>query len=404
MPDRPIVSPAQPGILSGIRVLDLGRMLSGPYCTMMFADHGAEVIKIEDQGGDTSRSNGPFRSDDTDREWAGYFVSLNRNKKSVVLDLKSAKGKQALLDLVKTADVLFENFRPGVMERLGLGYEILAGHNPKLVYATIRGFGDPRSGKSPYNGWPSYDVVAQAMGGLTGITGPDAAHPTKAGPGIGDIFSGALMAFGILAALRHAEKTGQGQFVDIAMYDAVLSLCERIVYQHDFDGSVPEPEGNGHPLLAPFGMFATSDGHVALGIVDDRFWQTLTEIMGQPKLATDDRFLTKTSRSKNSATVNRIVEGWTLQHSKLELTELLGGKVPFGPVNDVADIYADPHVAARNMIETVPHADADQRGWKVAANPLRFGQTPAPMCDSPPRLNEHYEEVLGPLSDPVDDD
>lgn len=396
--DRPL------GVLSGVRVLDLGRMLSGPYCTMMLADHGAEVIKVEDVAGDTSRSNGPFRADDDKHEWAGYFVSLNRNKKSIALDLKSEAGKQTLIDLAKTADVLFENFRPGVMERFGLGYEVLAEHNPKLVYAAIRGFGDPRTGESPYNAWPSYDVVAQAMGGLAGITGPAPDNPLKTGPGIGDILSGALTAFGIVAALRHAEATGEGQFVDVAMYDAVLSLCERIIYQHDFDGTVPKQEGNGHPLLAPFGMFAASDGHVALGIVDDRFWQVLTDIMGQPKLGKDERFNSKIGRSANSEIVNRIVEGWTLQHSKRELTELLGGKVPFGPVNDVRDIFADPHVAARSMIATVPHADPGVEGWRVAANPVRFSRTPAPPFRSPPRLNENVEQVLALISSSIQPD
>ena len=205
------------GILKGIRVLDLSRMLSGPYCTMMLADHGAEVIKIEAPGGDTSRGNGPFRDDDPGHDWAGYFVSLNRSKKSVMLDLKSPQGKAAFRTLVRSADVVVENFRPGVMERLDLAYESLAEINPRLVYAAIRGFGDPRSGASPYGLWPSYDVVAQAMGGLISITGPDARTPIKTGPGIGDIFAGMMMSFGILAALRAAEATGRGQFVDVAM-------------------------------------------------------------------------------------------------------------------------------------------------------------------------------------------
>ncbi|MCB2122189.1 MAG: CoA transferase, partial [Rhodobacteraceae bacterium] len=162
------------GILNGIRVLDLSRMLSGPYCTMMLADHGAEVIKIEDRLGDTSRQNGPFRDDDPTHDWAGYYVSLNRSKKSVQLDLKTSEGKAAFRALAATADVVVENFRPGVMERLGLSYESLAEANPRLVYAAIRGFGDPRSGESPYQDWPAYDVVAQAMGGLVALTGPDA--------------------------------------------------------------------------------------------------------------------------------------------------------------------------------------------------------------------------------------
>ena len=278
------------GILAGIRVLDLTRMLSGPYCTMMLADHGAEVIKIESTAGDTSRGNGPWREDDPQREWAGYFVSLNRSKRSVSLDLKTDEGKAAFRALAATADVVVENFRPGVMERLGLSYESLSEANPALVYAAIRGFGDPRGGKSPYSDWPAYDVVAQAMGGLMAITGPDAATPTKVGPGVGDIFSGLMMAFGIMAALRHAEARGEGQFVDLAMYDAVLSLCERAVYLHDMTGDVPGPEGNGHPFLAPFGLFPASDGSVAVGIVDDAFWGKLARAMDRPELADDPRF------------------------------------------------------------------------------------------------------------------
>lgn len=209
----------QSGILKGIRILDFSRMLSGPYCTMMLADHGAEVIKIESPDGDTSRTNGPYRGDDANREWAGYFVSLNRNKKSIMLDLKSDAAKAEIRALAGSAQVVVENFRPGVMERLGLSYEELAEINPALVYAAIRGFGDPRSGKSPYVDWPSYDVVAQAMGGLMSMTGQDRDHPMKTGPGIGDVFAGMMMAFAIVAAVRHAEKTGAGQFVDIGMYD-----------------------------------------------------------------------------------------------------------------------------------------------------------------------------------------
>ena len=176
-------------ILKGLRVIDLSRMLSGPYCTMHLADHGAEVIKIESSSGDTSRGNGPFREDDTDQDWAGYFISLNRGKKSIQIDLKSDLGRTQFRALAATADVIVENFRPGVMDRLGLAYEMLAADNPRLVYAAIRGYGDPRSGKSPYADWPSYDVVAQAIGGLMSITGADANSPTKTGPGVGDIFA-----------------------------------------------------------------------------------------------------------------------------------------------------------------------------------------------------------------------
>ena len=377
------------GILAGVRVLDLSRMLSGPYATMMMADHGAEVIKIEDATGDTSRANGPFRADDPGHDWAGYFVSLNRSKKSLRVDLKSAEGKATLRNLVRTADVLVENFRPDVMERLGLSYESLAAINPRLVYAAIRGFGDPRTGESPYANWPAYDVVAQAMGGVISVTGPDLDHPTKVGPGIGDIFAGSLAAFGILAALREAEATGQGQFLDVAMYDAMLSLCERLVYQHDFDGTVPAPEGNGHPLLAPFGLYPAKDGMVAIGVVDDAFWRSLAQVMGRPELATDPAFTTRAARKVNMAQVNALVSDWTSGLTKGELTERLGGLIPFGPANDIAAIFADPHVASRGMIATIPHAESGKRPWRVAATPLRFAAHPAPAPLAPPRLDEH---------------
>ena len=384
------------GILAGIRVLDLTRMLSGPYCTMMLADHGAEVIKIESTAGDTSRGNGPWREDDPQREWAGYFVSLNRSKRSVSLDLKTDEGKAAFRALAATADVVVENFRPGVMERLGLSYESLSEANPALVYAAIRGFGDPRGGKSPYSDWPAYDVVAQAMGGLMAITGPDAATPTKVGPGVGDIFSGLMMAFGIMAALRHAEARGEGQFVDLAMYDAVLSLCERAVYLHDMTGDVPGPEGNGHPFLAPFGLFPASDGSVAVGIVDDAFWGKLARAMDRPELADDPRFATRAARAENRHALDALIAGWTATLSKGNLTEKLGGIVPFGPMNTIADIAADPHVAARGMLAQVPHPDGE-KPWTVAANPLKFSAAPTPPPVTPPRIGEHTEAYLAEM-------
>jgi len=387
-------STSEAGILKGLRVLDLSRMLSGPYCTMMLADHGAEVIKIESAGGDTSRNNGPFRDDDPDHEWAGYFVSLNRSKKSVQLDLKTSEGKAAFRALAATADVIVENFRPGVMERLGLSYESLAETNPRLVYAAIRGFGDPRSGESPYANWPSYDVVAQAMGGIMGLTGPDAQTPTKVGPGIGDVFAGLMMCFGIMAALRVAEATGKGQFVDVAMYDAMISLCERAVYLHDFDGSVPGPEGNDHPFLAPFGLFPAKDGDVAIGIVDDAFWRALTKAMELHELGNDARYTTRSARSANSKELNAMVSGWTKSFTKAELSQKLGGVIPFGPLNTIADIVADPHTSAREMLVDVPHPDPNARPWKVAANPLRFSASPLPAPKTPPQIGADNDEFL----------
>jgi crotonobetainyl-CoA:carnitine CoA-transferase CaiB-like acyl-CoA transferase/flavin reductase (DIM6/NTAB) family NADH-FMN oxidoreductase RutF len=382
------------GILSGVRVLDLTRMLSGPYSTMVLADHGAEVIKIEDENGDTSRFNGPYEDADKEKKWAGYFISLNRNKKSVQLDLKTVSGKQIFRDLVRSADILIENFRPGVMERLDLSFESLQTINPKLVYGAIRGFGDPRSGGSPYMDWPSYDVVAQAMGGVINLTGESFGKVVKVGPGVGDIFSGLFLSFGVIAALRDAESTGKGQFVDISMYDAMISLCERAVYQYDIEGQIPGAGGNSHPFLAPFGIFPASDGKVAIGVVEDRFWVELVNAIGSPPFVKHPKFSTLLARKKNLKEVNKLVASWTTAFSKQELLARLGGIVPFGPVNNIKDIINDPHTIERNMISKLSKPDSPAESWLVASNPLNFNLSPKPKLTSPPRLGEHNSDYF----------
>ena len=272
------------GILQGIRVLDLSRMLSGPYATMLLADHGAEVIKIESSEGDTSRRSGPFNESDKKKEWSGYFVSLNRNKKSIHLNLKNEVDLVFLKKLIEKSDVLVENFRPGVMKRLGLSFDEVSKINSRIVYGSISGFGSEVFGESPYKNWPSYDVVAQAMGGLISLTGYDERTPLKVGPGIADIFSGSLLSFGLLASILKSRTSGQAQYVEVAMYDAIVSMCERAVYQYDFNKVIPKPEGNGHPLLAPFGIYNAKDGFVAIGIVEDTYWNVLKKIIGSETL------------------------------------------------------------------------------------------------------------------------
>jgi crotonobetainyl-CoA:carnitine CoA-transferase CaiB-like acyl-CoA transferase len=220
---------ARTGPLSDVRVLDLTQALAGPYCTMLLADLGADVIKVEPPTGDMSRSMGPHPADRNGCDYGGYFASVNRNKRSVVLDLKTDAGREALFKLVKTADAIVENAKTGVMDRAGVGYERLREINPALVYAAIRGFGDPRTGASPYADWPAFDIVAQSMGGLVAVTGPQGSAGFKAGPGVGDIYPGTLAALGVVSAIHAARRTGQGQFLDVAMYDAILALCEMIV-------------------------------------------------------------------------------------------------------------------------------------------------------------------------------
>lgn len=386
------------GPLDGLRVVDLTRMLAGPYCTMLLADLGADVVKVESPGGDLTRYAGPFALDDDQHHFGGYFASINRNKRSIVLDLRDDADREVLLALVRDASVLVENFTVGVMERLGLSYEVLREHNPRLVYAAVRGFGDPRTGASPYADWPAFDIVAQAMGGLMGITGPEG-QPMKTGPGVGDIFPGVLAAVGLLAAVRHAERTGEGQFVDVAMVDGVLALCERIVYQHALTGEVPGPQGNGHPLLCPFDVFATADGHVSVAAPSDNHWRTLCDAMGLAELGADERYARNGDRVARAAEVREVVGGWTGARTTAEVLAALGGLVPVGPVNTVADIVADPHTAVRQMVVEVDQPGS-ARPVSVAGVPVKLTATPGGVVRRAPLLDEHGAEIRAEIAAP----
>ena len=388
------------GILDGIRVLDLSRMLSGPYATMLLADHGAEVIKIESAEGDSSRRSGPFKENDTKNNWSGYFISLNRNKKSISLNLKKKDDVDFLKKLIEGADVLVENFRPGVMERLGLSFDEVSKINPRIVYGSISGFGTDTFGKSPYKNWPSYDVVAQAMGGLISLTGYDENNPLKVGPGIADIFSGSLLAFGLLASTLKSRATGKSQLVEVAMYDAIVSMCERAIYQYDFNEVIPKPEGNGHPLLAPFGIYNAKDGFVAIGIVENFYWTVLKKIINFPDLNDDLKYGTIALRAKNRRVLNKKINTWTKGFSKIELGNLLGGKIPFGPVNSVKDIFEDEHIINRNMILEIPQPFDKGKSWKVAGNPVKFKGFDS-FNLMPPYLGEHKKYYSGRLNSSV---
>jgi crotonobetainyl-CoA:carnitine CoA-transferase CaiB-like acyl-CoA transferase len=360
---------------------------------MLLADLGADVVKVEPAHGDGTRYVGPFL-DGEERGLGGYFQSVNRGKRSVVLDLKSKDGRARFLELAAAADVVTENFSASVMDRLGLGYEVLSDRNPRLVYAAIRGFGDPRTGASPYVEWPAFDVVAQAMGGFLSITGSQDGAPIKSGPGIGDIFPAALLALGIVAAVRHAEHTGEGQFVDVAMYDAVLSLTERIVHQHSFTGEVPRPQGNSHPLLCPFGIFPSADGWIAIAAPSDRHWQIIAETIGRPEMATDERYSTNFARSQHDADVRAAIESWLQNKTNADVAACFGGAVPIGPVNDAAAIFADPHVRARQMLIDIEEPQ-DGRTVTVAGQPIKFTRTPAvPRLRGPFLGEDDPEEVL----------
>lgn len=380
------------GPLNGVRVLDLTHALAGPYCTMLLADLGADVVKVESPAGDRSRYNGPFRPDDDLRHFGGYFASVNRNKRSIVLDMKHEPDRRTFLGLVPDFDVVVENYRAGVLDRLGLGYEQLAEANQRIVYATLRGFGDPALGASPYADWPAFDVVAQAMGGFLSITGTTEGTPIKSGPGVGDLFPAALLGLGIVAAVLDARVTGVGQHVDIAMYDAILSLCERIVHQRSFVGTVPRPVGNGHPLLCPFDVFEAGDGWVCIAAPGDEHWRLLCELIGRPEAGADERFATAPARLEHADEVRSIVTQWTTAHTLSEISSALGGRVPVGPVQDVLAIIDDPHTAARRMIVEVEQPGSASP-VHVAGQPLKFSKDPHPNFHRAPLLGEHQADV-----------
>ncbi|MBB4642182.1 CaiB/BaiF CoA transferase family protein [Rhizorhapis suberifaciens] len=380
------------GALSGIKIIDLTQMLAGPFGTMLLADHGATVIKVEPPVGDLTRPGGPFRDDDTQRVLGGYFQSVDRNKYSICLDLKTERGREAFKQLVRDSDAVVENFRAGVMERLGLGYEVLREINPRLVYGALRGFGDARTGASPYLDWPAFDVVAQAMGGIMAITGPDQATPTKVGPGVGDIIPGMMLGFGVLAAVYHAKSTGVGQFVDVAMTDAVLAVCERTIWQNSVQGLVPGPEGNHHPFLCPFGMFPAKDGFVTIAAQQDVFFPILCRQLDAPELSTDSRFSDREVRKANRLVLIELVSARTRKFTKAELMKRLGGKIPFGPVMDITDVLNDEHFKVREML-----VDVENPGTApvtIAGVPIKMTHTPGQVARRAPILGEHTRQLL----------
>ena len=381
------------GPLSDVRVLDLTQALAGPYCTMLLADLGADVIKVEPPAGDMSRSIGPHPADRKGCDYGGYFASVNRNKRSIVLDVKTDAGRETFFRLAKTADAVVENARTGVMDRTGIGYERLREINPALVYAAIRGFGDPRTGASPYKDWPAFDIVAQSMGGLVATTGPHGSGGYKAGPAVGDIYPGTLAALGIVSAIHAARRTGRGQFLDVAMYDAVLALCEMLVYPYSSGGIIRGPGGNGTPVLCPFDIFPTRDGAVAIAAPGENHWKILCDVIGRPELAADDRTRSVNRRVANADFVRGILTEWTKAHRTHEIVEAVGGKVPVGPVNTAQDIFEDPHPRARGMLVEVEQP-GDNPPLTIAGCPIKLTDTPSGIYARAPRLGEHTEQVL----------
>lgn len=384
------------GPLQGLRIVDVTHAAAGPWAAMLLADLGAEVIKIEPPAGEFTRFTRPFL-DDGSGPYGGRYSARNRNKRSIALDLTNDDDRETFLNLIETADGLIENMRGGVMDRLGVGWETLNERNPRLVYAAIRGFGDARSGASPYADWPAFDVIAQAMGGLVSMTGTDAEHPLRAGPLIGDIFPASLTCVGLLSAIMHAQKTGQGQFVDVSMVDSMMSLCTSTQTMFDYEGRPYTPQGNGSDDVAPFDIYETADGHCAVAAPRPSHWEPLCEIMERPDLLEDERLVDLVSRAQHREVVNEAVGSWVKTRTTAELVELLGGRVPVGPVLGPADWVTDPHVEARGMLVEVQHPH--HRPTIEVACPIKFSATPARTYVAPPILDQDGPAIRAELDE-----
>ena len=376
---------ATAGALRNLKVLDLSRILAGPYCTMLLADYGAEVIKVEQPGrGDGTRQWGP--------PWVGeesaYFLSVNRNKKSVTLNLKTEEGKAILARLAAGADVLVENFKLGTMERLGLGYETLAQTNPALIYCAITGYGQT----GPYRERPGYDFMIQAQGGIMSITGPVGGEPYKVGVAIVDITAGLYAAAAILAALHHRDVTGEGQFIDVALLDAQVGWLANVAHNYFATEKTPQRYGNAHPNIVPYETFPTQDGPIAVAVGSDEQYRRLCDVAGRPDLLAE-RFRTNAGRvAHRDELVPLLQELFCTRPAAEWIALLLDAGIPAGPVNDIPTILDDPQVAARAMVQEVEHAMAGP--IRVLGPVAKLSRTPARVETAPPPLGAHTETIL----------
>lgn len=374
--------------LTGLKVIDVSRLLTGPYCTMLLADLGADVVKIEVPGrGDDARLFGPFAQGES-----GYFMTLNRNKRSITLDLRSPSGQAVFKNLIKDADILLENFTVGTMEQWGLGYESLKSINPRLVYASITGFGH----YGPYAERVAFDAIAQAMGGLMSITGYPNNPPTRVGTSLGDINAGNFAAIGILAALIQRGRTGEGQQLDISMQDCIFAILENAVTRYTIGKQNPTRIGSRHASVAPYDVFTAKDGYVIIACANEATWQRLCKAMGKEQLIQDSRFLLNDNRSTNILELSEIINAWTGSLTMEEVLALLQqNAVPGAPILTIADLVENPHLKARNMVVETQHPVAGK--VVIPGNPIKLSASPDTIETPAPVLGQHTEEVLKEL-------
>ena len=376
--------------LEGIRVLDLTRALAGPFCTLMLGDNGADVIKVEIPGsGDDTRKWGPPFIE----EESAYYLSINRSKRSLTLNLRDPRAKEILLNLAKDSDVVVENFTPGVMERFGLDYAVLKETNPKIVYCSISGFGQD----GPYRNRSAYDQIMQGIGGLMSITGEPDGEPQKIGVAVTDIGAGMWAAFAIMAALHHRGQSGEGQYIDVSMMDGQVAW---LTYQAAYffaNGEPPKRMGAAHPTLVPYQAFMCQDGkYINVAVGSARIWERFCQGMKREDLKDHPDFADNSDRVRNRGSLVALLQEYFLTRPVAEwVKDLLAVNVPCGPINDLADVFADPQVLARNMYLEMPHPTLGS--IKQTGLPIKFSLTPGGLDRHPPLLGEHNQEVLGAL-------
>jgi crotonobetainyl-CoA:carnitine CoA-transferase CaiB-like acyl-CoA transferase len=377
------------GALDGYQVLDLSRILSGPYCTMVLADFGAEVIKVERPGsGDDTRAWGPpFVVGES-----AYYLSINRNKRSITIDLGQETGREIIYALARDSDVVIENFRPGTADRIGVGYQRLRQENPRLVYCSISGFGQ----EGPYRDRPGYDALAQAMSGMMSITGEPDGPPTKHGMSIADIGAGMWAALAIVTALLAREQTGEGQYIDISLLDAQISWLTYAAGNYFATGESPGRYGSAHPSIVPYQPFATADGYLMLAVGNDRLWQQFCEVAGRAELATEPGFETSAERVVNrDAVIDAVAEIMRTRTTAEWMRVLEEAGIPAGPINTIEQALQDPHVLVREMAVRLDHPTVGS--VTTTGNPAKFSATPAEMRTAPPLLGQHTDEILRSL-------